>query len=275
MAIQRGFGIVGALDHDVVSELAKAAEQAGYATFWANDTPGGDGLKALAVAQKATSQIKLGVGVIPVDRRPGGRIAEQITELGLDQDRLIVGIGSGALKKGARDAVHNSAVELKGATKARVIIGALGPRMCQLGGSAADGVLLNWLTPQYVPVSASMTKDAARESGRPEPWIGAYVRVALSGPAQERLQEEAERYERIPAYAANFSRMGVRAIETCVVGEPGRIDEGLNAYSSDANEIVVRAIAAQETLDAYLDVLNAGAPRGTEPGDETEHSEGG
>jgi hypothetical protein len=43
MAAARGFGVAGALDHRIVAEVAAAAEAAGYASFWANDTPGGDG----------------------------------------------------------------------------------------------------------------------------------------------------------------------------------------------------------------------------------------
>ena len=35
----RGFGVAGALPHDVIRTLAAAAEAAGYHTFWVNDTP--------------------------------------------------------------------------------------------------------------------------------------------------------------------------------------------------------------------------------------------
>jgi alkanesulfonate monooxygenase SsuD/methylene tetrahydromethanopterin reductase-like flavin-dependent oxidoreductase (luciferase family) len=263
MTVPRGFGIAGALDTSIVADLAREAEQAGYATFWANDTPAGDGLVALAAAQNTTSSIRLGVGVIPVDRKPAVAIATQLPELGLRQDRLIIGIGSGGLGQGALDAVRSAAELLQMRVEARVVVGALGPRMCEVGGEAADGVLLNWLTPGYLPILARLSTEAARAAGRPKPWIGAYVRVALAGPAEARLRAEAERYERYPAYAAHFRRMGVRAIETCVVGDAEQIEAGLNAFPSDADEIVVRAIAADETFDAYLQVLRAGAPKET------------
>ena len=70
MANPRGFGIAGATDHSLIGELARAAEVAGFQSFWANDTPNGDGLSALAEAQRATRSIRLGVGVIPIDRKP-------------------------------------------------------------------------------------------------------------------------------------------------------------------------------------------------------------
>src|SRR6185295_17205323 len=95
----RGFGIAGALDIEVAARLAEAAEAAGYASFWANDTPGGDGLASLAAAAKRTTRIKLGVGVIPIDRSPAEQIASHVKELGLPEDRLLLGIGSGGLAK--------------------------------------------------------------------------------------------------------------------------------------------------------------------------------
>src|ERR671916_2921342 len=91
----RGFGVAGALPQDITRAIAAAAEAAGYHTFWVNDTPQGDGLAALRAAAEVTSQIQLGVGVIPLDRQPADVIASRVDELGLPQQRLIVGIGSG------------------------------------------------------------------------------------------------------------------------------------------------------------------------------------
>ena len=85
----RGFGVVGALPHEIVRVIAPAAERAGYATFWVNDTPTGDGLAALRVAADATDAIRLGVGVIPLDRQPAARIADRVAELGLPTERPI------------------------------------------------------------------------------------------------------------------------------------------------------------------------------------------
>ena len=68
MPTTRGYGIAGSLDHGVVEKVAAAVEEAGFASFWANDTPGGDGLASLAAAARDTDNVDLGVGVIPVDR---------------------------------------------------------------------------------------------------------------------------------------------------------------------------------------------------------------
>jgi len=53
----RGFGVAGALDHEIIKELAPAAERSGFATFWANDTPNGDGLASLRAAADGIKSI--------------------------------------------------------------------------------------------------------------------------------------------------------------------------------------------------------------------------
>lgn len=264
MTAKRGFGVAGALNHEIIAKLAHEAEGAGYATFWANDTPDGDGLAALKVAAGATTTIGLGVGVIPIDRRPAADIVAELNLLNLPQERLILGIGSGALRLGARQAVREAALSLREHTRAKVVVGALGPRMCEVAGEAADGALLNWLMPDYLPELAKLTRDAASQAGRPEPWIGAYVRVAPAGPGEERLHAEAKRYASYPAYAAHFKRMGVDATDTCAHGTPEAIQDGLRAFESNSDEVIVRAIAAEETFDSYLEVLRAGAPKGVQ-----------
>jgi alkanesulfonate monooxygenase SsuD/methylene tetrahydromethanopterin reductase-like flavin-dependent oxidoreductase (luciferase family) len=150
---------------------------------------------------------------------------------------------------------------LEARTEARVEIGALGPKMCALAGEAADGVLLNWLTPAWVAPSADITLRAADAAGRPRPQIDAYVRVALGDAAIARLHEEADRYASYPAYAANFARMGATAFDTAVSGtDPAQIRAGLAAFGDPLDEVVVRAIVGEETAEAYLALLRAAAP---------------
>ncbi|MEZ4572290.1 MAG: LLM class flavin-dependent oxidoreductase [Thermomicrobiales bacterium] len=74
----RGFGIAAAVDNETVKAVAKAAEDAGYSSFWVNDTPGADGLECLQEAASVTNNIMLGVGVIPIGRRPAASIAEDV-----------------------------------------------------------------------------------------------------------------------------------------------------------------------------------------------------
>jgi alkanesulfonate monooxygenase SsuD/methylene tetrahydromethanopterin reductase-like flavin-dependent oxidoreductase (luciferase family) len=245
---------------EIVRALAPAAEAAGYHTFWVNDTPHGDGLAALRAAAEVTEGIQLGVGVIPLDRQPADVIARRVRELDLPQERLLIGIGSGR-PDGGLQRVREGARTLEDALQALVIIGALGPKMCALAGSAADGVLLNWLTPDYVTPSAAIVDAAAEEAGRPRPLILGYVRTAYGPEASEVFEEEARRYASFPAYAANFARMGTPAEQTAVLGDtPEEIQSGLDAYAAGLDETVVRAVTGDETAAAYLALLEAAAP---------------
>ncbi len=254
-----GFGVAGTLDHGVVADLAAAAERAGYATFWANDLPNGEGLAALAAAAAATTRIGLGVGVIPLDRQPPATIAGRIAALGLPAERLLLGVGSG-MPGGGLERVREGVAELRTLTAARIAVGALGPKMCALAGEVADAVLLNWLAPAHVAPSARLTLDAADAAGRPRPLIVGYVRVALDE-GLDRLRAESGRYASYPAYAANFARMGANAIETTVHGpDRNAIRAGLAPYLGEQDETVVRCIAADESRDAYRRVLLAAAP---------------
>ncbi|HLL51072.1 MAG TPA: LLM class flavin-dependent oxidoreductase [Thermomicrobiales bacterium] len=256
----RGFGVAGALPLDVIRTLAPAAQAAGYQSFWVNDTPQGDGLAALHAAAEATSEIRLGVGVIPLDRQPAETIGRRVVELRLPQDRLIVGIGSGN-RNGGLARVKVGAAILERMLEAPIVVGALGPNMCGLAGSDADGVLLNWLTPDYVAPSAAIVDEAAREAGRPRPLIMGYVRTVFGPGARDVFAEEAGRYGSYPAYAANFARMGTPAEGTAVIGDTAdEIQVGLASFTSVLDETVVRAITGEESVEAYLALLEAAAP---------------
>jgi alkanesulfonate monooxygenase SsuD/methylene tetrahydromethanopterin reductase-like flavin-dependent oxidoreductase (luciferase family) len=256
----RGFGVAGALPHDVVRTLASAAEAAGYHTFWVNDTPNGDGLAGLRAAAQVTSQIQLGVGVIPLDRQPADVIARRVDELALPQERLIVGIGSGN-PRGGLERVREGAATLEERIEAPIVVGALGPNMCAMAGRSSDGVLLNWLTAEYVAPSAAIVTAAARDSSRPRPLILGYVRTVFGPGAREVFTEEAGRYGGYPAYAANFTRMGTPAEATAVIGETAaEIQAGLASFTGELDETVVRAITGEESADAYMALLVAAAP---------------
>src|SRR6478752_3490356 len=151
---RRGFGIAAATLSSLVAPLAAAAEANGYDTFWVNDTPGSDGFEGLRLAASVTSTIRLGIGVIPIDRRPPDSIVTAIEEKGLPKDRLIVGIGAGAELYGSLDNVRGAIHIIRDGAGLPVAVGALGPKMVALAAKEADAVLLNWLTPRQAKLSA-------------------------------------------------------------------------------------------------------------------------
>lgn len=252
-----GFGIAGALDLAIVRSIAPRLEAAGFATLWVNDTPDGDSLRSLAAAAEVTTSLRLATGVISVDRRPAEEIISAVHHLALPQSRLIVGIGSSA-PPSPLTRIESSIDALHGGLSSRVMVGALGPRMRKVAVTRADGALLNWLTPAAArSAAADMEETLAGSGGRPG-YMALYVRTALGAAAGTRLKAEAERYEQIPSYAANFRRFGVQAIDTAIRADtPARIREGVARYDGTLDEIVIRAITANDAIDEYLELMEA------------------
>jgi alkanesulfonate monooxygenase SsuD/methylene tetrahydromethanopterin reductase-like flavin-dependent oxidoreductase (luciferase family) len=258
--MKRGFGVGASIPAEWVGPLAGAAEEAGYATFWVNDVPGANGLEQLARAQKSTDSIRLGVGVLPVDRWDADSIVNEFLRLELDPERVALGVGAGQLQSGAIERTSEIAAAVMQRLPVRVLIAALGPRMCRTAGAGAHGVILNWLTAAAAASSAEIAREGAAAVGRPRPEIVAYMRTGAGEASGERLNREAEAYESYPAYARQFQAMGVRAIETTVNGAKTDIDRAFSRFEHLVDELVARAIAADESLGAYRDVLNAAAP---------------
>lgn len=255
----RGFGVAAAVSQDVIQQIAHEAEQLGYSSFWCNDTPGADGIAALSAAAAVTQRIMLGVGVIPLDRRPADIIAGDLESFGVPQERLLLGIGSGGDRRVSK--VREGIDRLHELVLAPVVIGALGPKMTRLAGEAGDGVLFNWQTPETARTSGQICRDAAAAAGRPRPLVMAYVRTALLPQADERLETEAGRYARIPAYAAHFARMGVSARDTAISGpDAATLQPRIASHEASLDETVIRAITADDTAASILELLRACAP---------------
>jgi len=245
-------GIAAAAGADVAARLAPEVERAGFHALWVNDTPGADALGVLAAAARVTDRLVLATGVLPVDRRSTDEILDRVAQHGLPQDRLVLGIGSGARAAGALARVKEAAAALEVQSQARIVVGALGPRMRRLAVTASDGVLLSWLTPQAARSQAHEAHDLA-----PDAHVALYVRAATDPAAIARLDAEADRYAGYPAYAANFERLGIAAGDTVL--RPHEVADGLAAYRDVVDEVVLRAIVADDTVDAYLSFIAAAA----------------
>jgi alkanesulfonate monooxygenase SsuD/methylene tetrahydromethanopterin reductase-like flavin-dependent oxidoreductase (luciferase family) len=258
----RGFGIATNVEHDVVKETAQVVEALGYRSFWTNNPPGQDGLQILRLASEVTQRVNLGVGVIPFQRHPASEIIERTgagTEHSLPMQRLLLGVGSA--NPGAIQRIRENIAELRQALDCQIYLAALGPRMCRLAGEIADGVLFNWLTPDYAVNSADLVREGAEAAGRPVPRLMTYVRVALGADGHARLQREADRYAQNPAYAKHFERMGIGGFDASIpANTPEEVQEGLRAWDGVLDEIVVRSITANDTLEETLALVRAGAP---------------
>jgi len=254
-----GFALYAGVAPEIIRVTAREAEGLGYSSFWVNHPGPMDGLGALAHAAADTRRIELGIGVIPLHTRGPESIADGVTRHALPLGRLLLGVGSPnpeALKR-----VREGVAALRAKLGTRLIVAALGPMMCRLAGEVADGVLLNWLTPEHARASADLVREGAAAARRPAPKIFAYVRLAVGEAARARLNEEGDRYGAIPAYAANFQRMGVKPVETAIAApDPGAVPAALARWRGAVDEVVLRAITAADTVEENLILLRAAKP---------------
>jgi alkanesulfonate monooxygenase SsuD/methylene tetrahydromethanopterin reductase-like flavin-dependent oxidoreductase (luciferase family) len=254
-----GFALFAGVSPEIIRAAAREAEALAYSSFWVNHPGATDGLATLSEAAKATRRIELGVGVIPLHTRGPESIAAGVRAHTLPLGRLLLGVGSP--NPGSLARVRAGVAELRGMLDTRLVIAALGPKMCRLAGEVGDGVLLNWVNPEHARRSAELVREGAAAAGRPVPKLFAYVRLALGAAAHERLRGEANRYAAIPAYGANFERMGVKPETTAIAAHaPEEIAPALAKWRGVVDEVVLRAITATDTVDETVALVRAARP---------------
>ena len=253
-----GLGVDAGLAPPVARELALRCVDLGYGSLWCNDEPGASGLETLAHFAAGAAQLDLGVGVLPLDQHPPAQIAAEVDRLELDPAKLWIGIGSGRLRPQLaplRDAV----AELRDLLPAtRIMVGAMGPQLCRLGGLIADGVLLNWMLPGYAAHARGWVHEGAVTAGRVVPVTALYVRVAVGGGAAQRLRDEEARYRRLAA--ADFAAMNAPPGAVGVSGSArDDVVEALAPHRSAVDLPIVRVLAGDD-LASLMDVAEAAAP---------------
>lgn len=258
--VRRGLGLRADISTEVIRNAVVAAQDNGYASFWLNNPPRSKALDVLGGIARVATRIHLGVGVIPLsDHRPGD-IVHRVRQNSLPMDRLYLGVGSGS-GAGAAERVADGIRAIRSELECCLVIAALGPRMCRLAGAEADGVLFNWLTPQWARHSVEWVQEGAHRAGKPMPRIMAYVRVALGSEAIVRVQQEAGHYEAIPHYRAHIQRMGTSAFATAITAKtPGDIQRGLSAWDGVVDEVIVRAVASSDTVAHVTNLVTAARP---------------
>jgi alkanesulfonate monooxygenase SsuD/methylene tetrahydromethanopterin reductase-like flavin-dependent oxidoreductase (luciferase family) len=242
----RGLGVTAGLDAGLARELAARCEQLGYHSLWSNDEPAAGGLDTLAQFAAVTAKVELGVGVLPLHRYQPAEIAAEVERLELDPARLWLGIGSGALPR-QLDPLQRAVGELRTLLPeaTRIMVAAMRPRLCRLGGALADGVLLNWMLPGQAARARGWVREGAAEQGRTAPVVASYVRVAVGPSASRRLREEEGFYRTInEGHRKHFAAMDV-PVGSVGVAALQRTDilEALAAYHSALDVPIVRVLA--------------------------------
>ena len=256
----RGFGVAAGLDPEVARPLAEHCAELDYGSMWSNDHPGAKGLDTLAEFGAAAPGLDLGVAVIALDRTPPEVIAADIERLGLDSTRLWLGVGAGFGEKPLtrmREALPELRERLPGV---RLVLAAMGPKMCELAGAAYDGAFFNWMTPEFAADARAKVEAGAQEAGRETPPVFGYVRTAVGPDAASRLAKEESFYRDLhDGYRNHFARLeepegtvGVAAADSA------ETQSQLSTYTA-LDTAVVRGLASA-TVEAMSTVATAAAP---------------
>lgn len=243
-----GIGISEDLPLATQNGLAAEVEAGGFASLWTNEARGRDALLTCQAWAAATDRLQVGVGVLPLWTRSPAQLAMAAATLQeATAGRFLMGIGvshpgtmgpwHGAEFRrpltAARELLTILDQILAGGTSdvggevcssrrfaleitplpepPRRYLAAMGPRMLQLAGELADGVLLNWAGAHEVERAGGVVRASAAEHGRNEVEVATYVRVAVHDDrevARAALAREIGRYAALPAYAEHFERQG-------------------------------------------------------------------
>ena len=257
----RAFGVAAGLDPEVARPLAARCAELGYESMWSNDHPGAKGLGTVAEFAAAAPDVELGVAVIALDRTPPEQIAADLDEFGVDPAKLWLGVGAGFTKKPLttmREQLPRLRELLPGV---KLVLAAMGPKMCELAGSSYDGVFFNWMTPEFAAGAREKVEAGAAAAGRETPRVFGYVRTAVGPDAAERLAKEESFYRDLhKGYRDHFDRLG-EPEGTVGIAAPNAAaaQAALSAYEAPLDTPVVRGLASA-TAEAMTALAQAAAP---------------
>jgi len=256
----RGFGVAAGLDPKVARSLAARCQELGYDSMWSNDHPGAKGLGTLAEFAAAAPGIDLGVAVIALDRQSPEEIAADVERLGLDPARLWLGVGAGFSEKPLTK-MRESLPQLREALPdVRLVLAAMGPKMCGLAGAEFDGAFFNWMTPEFAARARGRVEAGARDAGRETPPVFGYVRTAVGEDAERRLGKEESFYRDLhDGYRNHFERLGEPEGTVGVAALAGTATQRALAAYTALDTIVVRGLASAN-VESMGAVAEAAAP---------------
>jgi len=232
-----------------LGDIAREAEGLGYTDAWSFEVDGVDGFTPLAAVGAATTSMRLGIAIANVYTRGPATLASTAAGLAdLAPGRFVLGIGSGSqpiveawnggvfakpatrvreMAQFLRAALAGERVVFKGQTisvegfrltkvpnpPVPIYIAALRPGMLKVAGEVGDGVILNWNSPEDVPKSVAIVREAARKAGRDpeavEVTARLFVNLDAPGPESDQiLRRHVAAYLNVPVYHAYQEWLG-------------------------------------------------------------------
>jgi probable F420-dependent oxidoreductase len=288
-----------------VPALAREAEARGYRTAWVGEAAALEAIALSTLIATHTRTLKIANGVIPVQTRTPvvyGQAAATLAHLAPGRFALGLGLSSEIIVgqwhglpftpsiQQMREAVQivrmtaaGERVNFEGrfyrlknfrlsipapSPPPLIYLGALGPRMCELAGEVADGVLLNWLPPSAVAASLRHIEAGAKRAGRSlaDIDVSVFVRTCVTGEGEEAratLAREITGYAIVSVYARFFAECGF-AEEVEAVNAAWKSGDRAGAVKG-ISERVLDGLGAVGPADVCRERLGAFAATGVTP----------
>ena len=276
-----------------------AAEELGYEAVGLPQIAGRDALTTLALVAPKTSRIKLATGIVPIWTRTPIALAQEagvLYEATGGRFMLGVGVGHAVLVESwhgtpfrrpveamrdyltiLRRAFADGSVEHKGEVfragfgflgfrpdpAIPILVGALGPKMLQLAGELADGVVLWMSSPHHIEevVVPNLRIGAERASRDPSSMEVFACLFAAPGPdrasARDAVRRQLFPYLQLPFYRHMLEASGFE--EDLLAFDEGMATQDLPRALAGISDRMVDGIAATgsqeevgETLDAFV-----------------------
>lgn len=287
------FASLMTLGPELAVETARRARDLGFHSFWTAETTGPEAFSVLTAAGAAAPELDLGTGVLALQLRTpmlAAMGAATLQALHPERDVLLgVGISSPVVTSrwhgvdygeqplarvreyltlvrlclsGERVDFDGDFYRVKGfrlglrlgERRPKLILGALNPKMLELGGEVADGVLLNYLPASHVPWSV----EQIRRGGDAEVYAYVHAGVGDTEEARDRARRDLFSYAVVDAYAANFTRAGygdeVEEIrERFAAGDRDGAVAAVSDRMCDEIDIVGDASTVESAVRSYSD----------------------
>jgi probable F420-dependent oxidoreductase len=278
--------------------LAREAEERGYLTAWVGEASGLEAIVLSTLIATHTRTLKIANGVIPVQTRTPvvyGQAAATLAHLAPGRFALGLGLSSEIIVgqwhglpfapsiQQMREAVQIIRMTAAGervnfdgkfykmknfrlavptpSPAPKIYLAALGPKMCELAGEVADGVLLNWIPPSAVPASIGHVEAGARKAGRSlaDVDVAVYVRTCVTDESEEArsaLARDITGYAIVGVYARFFAECGfaeeVEAVNAAwKAGDRAGAVKGISERVLDGLGAVGPAGFCREQMDAF------------------------